>query len=210
MTTRVTRLYATPEKAEAAASALAARGFGRDIVSVLHMPAGTDMAKVTGALRAAGLVKAAVEGYAPHLRAGHPLVIATAPTGAFFKVRDILEEYGPLASGVARQDVHVSDEAIFRAEVKPFTLMTGRRFGGNNFLLLTGTYWGGPQRKLLTGTYWGGPQRKLLTGTYWGGPQRKLLTGTRWGGFWPRLLTGTFWGGPVPRIIRKERYVPAP
>jgi hypothetical protein len=209
MTTRVTRLYATPDKAEAAASALVARGYGRETVAVVQVPAGTEASQIAKRLRDAGLVKAAIEGYLPHLAAGHPLVVATAPTGAYFKVRDILDDHGPVATGIARQDVHISDEAVFRAEAKPFTLMTGTRWSGNNFLLLTGTYWGGPQRKLLTGTYWGGPQRKLLTGTYWGGPQRKLLTGTRWGGFWPRLLTGTYWGGPVLRIIRKDRYVPA-
>jgi hypothetical protein len=208
MTTRVSRLYSTVEKAGAAAAELASRGFGRDVVSIITVPAGTEPGKIAATLRAAGLVKAAAEGYAPHLRAGHPLIVATAPTGAYFKVRDILEAHGPLASGVAREDVHVSDEAIFRAEAKPFTLMTGKRFGGNNFLLLTGTYWGGPQRKLLTGTYWGGPQRKLLTGTRWSG-NTFFKSDVRWGGFWPRLLTGTYWGGPVTRIIRKERFVPA-
>jgi hypothetical protein len=203
MTTLVTRLYASPDRARAAADALLARGYDKDDVKVLSALPGTGIDAAEDLLAAAGLVPRTVTGYAPALVTGQAVVAAMAPTGSFFKVRDVLEGFGPVATDVPRQDVHISDEAVFRAEAKPYTLMTGRRFCGNNFLLLTGTYWGGPQRKLLTGTRWSG-NRIFKSDRRWSGNPWLLLTGTFWGGFWPRLLTGTYWGGPVPRIIEKR------
>jgi hypothetical protein len=101
MTTIITRLYASSDKAAAAVSALKAKNFRNADVDCV---AGDDAG---GALRAAGVYEAAAQTYAEKLKEGGAVVVVRAPYGNTILARRILDAAGPEASPVKHDEVFI-------------------------------------------------------------------------------------------------------
>lgn len=102
MTTNITRLYASAEKAAAAVSALKAKKF-KD--SDIDCVAGGDGA--AAALSAAGVYEAGAQTYAEKLKAGGAVVVVRAPYGNAILAKRVLDAAGPEASPVKYDEVYV-------------------------------------------------------------------------------------------------------
>jgi hypothetical protein len=95
MTTFVTRLYETRDKAASAAAALSAIKFKPSDVDVFSGGDGT-----VAALRKAGVYPAAAAVYAARIAAGAALVVARAPFGFAKQVVTILDKHAPVPAAV--------------------------------------------------------------------------------------------------------------
>lgn len=101
MTTIVTRLFASPDQAAAAAAALKSEDF---LDRHVHVIAGDD---ALAAILDAGVHRSAALIYADRLKQGAGLVVTQAQFGMALKAAKILKQHGPIASGVKSQDVYV-------------------------------------------------------------------------------------------------------
>jgi hypothetical protein len=190
MTTLVTRLYDNADRAHAAAKTLKSTGFPADRITIV-----SDAASAVADMKKVGVYAKATATYAAAVAKGNAVLIAEAPMGTSFKVSDILEDTGAIASGVDKPN-------MFRSEMgarERGDLLTGYRFGGNPYLLLTGARMSGNPWLLMTGTRWCGNKLLLMTGSRWSG-NKMFKSDRHWSGNNKLLLTGTRWGGPVPRI----------
>jgi hypothetical protein len=206
MTTLVTRLYESADRASAAARELTGRGFPKNMISVV-----SGAGDVAAALAKARVPADAAKVYAAAIAKGGAVVAAEAPTGTSFRVRDALDSYGPVASGLASEETFLKTfepmlttgktRERFMTKSGRTTrdmgvhLLTGVRMGGNPWLLMTGTRWSGNNKLLATGTRWCGNNKLLATGTRWCGNTKLLMTGTFWGGWGSRIWTGARMGG---------------
>jgi hypothetical protein len=225
MTTLVTRLYDSADRAQAAVKELTAKGFRKDLVTVA-----TDAA----ALTASRVPADAVQTYAAALAGGGAVVAAQCPAGTSFAVRNLLDSYGPKVSGVAEEEVFLKTVDPLKVRERPreryitrdgrttrdmgVHLLTGVRMSGNPWLLMTGTRWSGNKMLLMTGSRWSGNKlfksdarwcgnnKLLMTGTFWGGWGRKLMTGARMGGNPWLLATGTRWSGNNSLLMTGTRW----
>ncbi len=101
MTTIVTRLYANPDQAAAAAAALKSEDF---LDRHVHVIAGDD---ALGQIQAAGVHQSAALIYAERLKQGAAIVVTHAQFGMALKAAKILNRHGPINSGVKSQDVYI-------------------------------------------------------------------------------------------------------
>lgn len=102
MTTNITRLYASAEKAAAAVSALKAKKFKDSDIDCI---AGGDGA--AAALSAAGVYDTGAQAYAEKLKAGGTVVVVRAPYGNALLAKRLLDEAGPEASPVKYDEIYV-------------------------------------------------------------------------------------------------------
>jgi hypothetical protein len=107
MTTIITRLYATPEKAAEVAAALHAGRFGKQLVSVI-----TDDA--AGGVRAAigkvGVYAAAADIYAKHVAGGEALVVVQAPYGRAVQAVNLLDTFEAVPTAVRHTEAYVESK----------------------------------------------------------------------------------------------------
>ena len=115
MTTLITRLYATPKRASAAADALKANNFRDKQFDVIAAPEGkkiaakTALASVKAALAQAGVIPKSAMVYAEKIMEGNALVVVRAPIGASFKANAVLDSFESVDAGV-RDEVHLPAE----------------------------------------------------------------------------------------------------
>ena len=102
MTTNITRLYASAEKAAAAVSALKAKKFKDSDIDCI---AGGDGA--AAALSAAGVYDAGAKAYAEKLKGGGAVVVVRAPYGNALLAKRLLDEAGPEASPAKYDEIYV-------------------------------------------------------------------------------------------------------
>jgi hypothetical protein len=200
MTTLVTRLYADRSRAEAAARSLQALGYGKRLVTIV--PGGGDGAAAKAALKAAGVAGSSVGPYAEKLVGGASLVVAKAPTGSYFEVRDTLDEAGPLPSPVKTADAHVySRESSATPKKRHTPVLLG---DGNRSILSQG--WMVPLMDFAWGSFSKDrPRSKYISDFAWGSfspdrPRSKYISDFAWGSFGPdrprwKYLSDRGWGG---------------
>ena len=143
MTTLITRLYETVERASAAANALAAMEFRDkhyDVIAapvIKTKPAADTLAGVNAALSRAGVIPRSAAVYAPRIVEGNALVVVRAPIGTSFEVTDILDGFEPIDLGL-RDEVHLPAEAglprkVYRPSAtsllpRDAMILSGRKF----------------------------------------------------------------------------------
>lgn len=113
MTTIITRLYRTPDEAEAARDALGAEGCPSGAVSLLASSpdaGGSDLA----AIRRAGVYESAAIVYAGHVAEGAALLVVRAPFGTAFRTLEILEDFPDVDVGISHPDAYVESQASGR------------------------------------------------------------------------------------------------
>lgn len=143
MTTLITRLYETPERASAAANALAAKQFRDKHYDVIAGPAietelaVESLAAIHAALSRAGVIPRSAAVYAPRILEGNALVVVRAPIGTSFVAEGVLDSFDPIDLGV-RDEVHVPAEAALPPKVyrqratsllpRDAMILSGRKF----------------------------------------------------------------------------------
>jgi hypothetical protein len=192
MTTLVTRLYDSADRAQAAVKDLTSKGFRKDLASVV-----SDAASAAADLAAARVPADAAKLYADAVAKGGAVVAAQCPAGTSFKVRELLDSYGPKASGVAQEEVFLKTVDPLKVRERPrerFQTKDGRTTRDMGVHLLTGVRMSGNPWLLMTGTRWSGNKMLLMTGSRWSG-NSIFKSDKRWSGNDKLLMTGTFWGG---------------
>ena len=99
----IVRLYDSAEKAQEAIRQLQAKGFGPrnvDLVSPPESGATADEAALAETIAEAHIVRARAPRYARLVLAGHWMVIARAPIGTGVMVTDLLDDCGPVETGL--------------------------------------------------------------------------------------------------------------
>lgn len=123
MTTLITRLYSSHERASAAASALAANKYPAKHYDVIAAPAGkkgaakADLAAVQAALADAGVIPKSAAAYAGRIVDGNALLVVRAPVGASFATKKLLEGFESIDAGV-RDEVHIPAEVARPVRVR--------------------------------------------------------------------------------------------
>jgi hypothetical protein len=105
MTTIVTRLYATAEKADAAAASLRKAGFTSLPLGVVK-PGGKGDAGLA-AIRALGVYEAAAKTYADRVKGGDSLVVVHAPFGKSYRAMEFMDAHEPINANVRYTEVYV-------------------------------------------------------------------------------------------------------
>jgi hypothetical protein len=103
MTTIVTRLYASAERAGLAAQALRKAGFDKKHVGTVT----SDAADVLAAIRGEGTPGSAAAVYAERVKAGAALVVVRAPFAQSVRAQNILEDFDPIPAAVARTETYI-------------------------------------------------------------------------------------------------------
>lgn len=126
MTTIITRLYATPDRASAVVDALKADGFMDRDISMFS--AGTSASTI----QRAGVYAKAAQTYADHVAKGAALVVCRAPTGSAYPALAVVDQFPAIDAGVKYTEVLAS--AMIQPAVDPWrpyaTLITGATFFG--------------------------------------------------------------------------------
>lgn len=104
MTTIITRLYATPDKAAEVVSALHASRFGKKLVSVITADAAGGVREAIGK---AGVYAAAADIYAKHVAGGEALVVLQAPYGRAVQALNLLENFEAVPTAVRHTEAYV-------------------------------------------------------------------------------------------------------
>tara|TARA_R110002020_G_scaffold37723_3_gene113819 strand:+ start:452 stop:1003 length:552 start_codon:yes stop_codon:yes gene_type:complete len=137
MTTLITRLYETVERASTAANALAAINYRDKHYDVIAAPATASLADVNAALSSAGVIPRSAAVYAPRILDGNALVVVRAPIGTSFAAEDVLDGFEPIDLGM-RDEVHLPAEASLPPKVyrqratsllpRDAMILSGRKF----------------------------------------------------------------------------------
>lgn len=110
MTTIISRLYDSPDTAEAAADALRAAGHDPDTIAIVAPAAGTD---AETAISAAGVGHVSAAAYARAMPPGAALLVVRAPFTPFGRARSamrIADGFGPRPVPGTNPDQHVPDQ----------------------------------------------------------------------------------------------------
>jgi hypothetical protein len=191
MTTQISRLFASPERAEGVVASLVKIGYRKEALKVVR--AAGDAAATEGALRAAGIFRKAAEAYAPKVAAGAALVVAQAPMGWTNRTLNVMEAAGPLDAGVAQEEVFLRSDGPARGTMygptavllHPDTLFFTSKGASTTFSTPLFEFLGFPSllprrggAKLMTGRLFmtGG---SLPTGRFFAGGGGALPTGKR-------------------------------
>jgi hypothetical protein len=134
MTTRIARIFATPQTASAAAEALKAQGFPESSVTVIAAgghAAGSNSADVdaiTARIMAAYILKAHAKLYADCISRGAALVVVAAPWGTAVTAQEIMAQFAPVDAGVAEPH----DPPRVWDEKRPFSSAFGLKLLGGS------------------------------------------------------------------------------
>ncbi|MEI8144845.1 MAG: hypothetical protein WCH83_05240 [Alphaproteobacteria bacterium] len=110
MTTIITRLYPTRERAETAVAALKAKRFVASSADLFTGGAGQDDAALHAGITKAGVSAASAQTLVAKLKEGGTAVIAVAPFGNAIIAMDTLDSYDPIDSGLKRSEVFVPSQ----------------------------------------------------------------------------------------------------
>ncbi|OCW58514.1 hypothetical protein [Hoeflea olei] len=170
MTTLITRLYETPERASAVAAALAAHEFRDKHYDVIAAPQSEEgptvgaLDAIHQALSKAGVIPRSAAVYAPLILEGNALVVVRAPMGTAFDVEAIVDSFESLDAGV-RDEVHLPAEAglppkVYRQRATSLLPRDAMILSGRKFLPAITSRDTSPWSGLVTSGPWAG----LVTG----------------------------------------------
>jgi hypothetical protein len=94
------RVYASAEQAQAAAAELVREGFGEDSIRVLQPVPGQESDLVAASVYAGFLDESQSKSWVKSLQGGHAIVSVKAPLYKGQLAEDVLDEHGPLTTGV--------------------------------------------------------------------------------------------------------------
>lgn len=135
MSQPIVRVYDSVAKAQQAVDALVLNGFGSDLINLVapREPA-QSLEDIAAAIRAGYVLKGYAKAYAGCVQRGHTVVSVRAPFGTGVVVSHLLDEAGPVDSGVAvpREAGPTWDEAtpLSSSLNLPVLLKNGATFSG--------------------------------------------------------------------------------